>query len=98
MSSLCNSRGSPAARISCVVSLGCGVYPPEPLGNTDIADALKIRKLHKIPARLRELLTLLTTAVCVVDGVEHVLLMQKLCCLCKNYVWGSLNQMQLLTC
>lgn len=56
-------RGSPAAKISCVVSLGCGIYPPEPLGNTDIGDALKTKSIHKVPSRLKELLTLLTTAV-----------------------------------
>ena len=56
-------RGSPDAKISCVVSVGCGVYPPEPLGNTDIADALKMKNLHKLPSRLKELLNLLTTAV-----------------------------------
>jgi hypothetical protein len=56
-------RGSPDAKISCVVSLGCGIYPPEPLGNTDIADALKVTNIHKVPSRLKELLNLLTTAV-----------------------------------
>ncbi|MCG8622070.1 MAG: hypothetical protein MJE68_08775, partial [Proteobacteria bacterium] len=46
-----------------VVSLGCGIYPPQPLGNTDIASALKMKSFHKVPSRLKELLTLLTTAV-----------------------------------
>ena len=57
------SYKSPAAKISCVVSLGCGIYPPEPLGNTDIADVLKITKLLSAPRRLDDLLTLFTTAV-----------------------------------
>ena len=39
-----SNSGTSAPKISCVVSLGCGIYPSAPLGNTDIADALKNRK------------------------------------------------------
>ena len=58
------SCGSSAPKISCVVSLGCGVYPSAPLGNTDIADALKAHRPKLITSRVKELLTMLVSTVC----------------------------------
>ena len=55
---------SPAPKISCVVSLGCGSYPSAPLGNTDIAEALRDRKPGMLASRVKELLTMLVSTVC----------------------------------
>ena len=76
-SQFCSSYKSQAAKVSCVVSLGCGIYPPEPLGNTDIADALKLTKLYSAPRRLSDLLTLLTTAVC--PSLVHIIIILRQC-------------------
>ena len=58
------SPKSAAANISCVVSLGCGEYPPEPLGNVDVTSAFNITKFHLIHQCVRSLLVLLKHAVC----------------------------------
>ena len=57
------SCGPSVPKISCVVSLGCGVYPSAPLGNTDIAEALKDHKPKLIASRVKELLTMLVSTV-----------------------------------
>ena len=58
------SPKSAAANISCVVSLGCGEYPPEPLGNIDIVNVLNVTGLHLIPQCLSSLCILFRHAVC----------------------------------
>ena len=61
--SLCR-QGSSAAKLSCVVSLGCGIYPPKPLGNTDIGNALTLSNFGKIPSCLWQLFSLMISTVC----------------------------------
>ena len=58
------SPKSAAAEISCVVSLGCGEYPPQPLGNVDIAKVLNITRLHLIHQCVNSLWILFKHAVC----------------------------------
>ena len=70
------SCGPSAPKISCVVSLGCGVYPSAPLGNTDIAEALEDYKPKLIASRVKELLTMLVSTVgmplrCSCNSLKH---------------------------
>ena len=58
------SPKSEAARISCVVSLGCGEYPPEPLGSIDVSKVLNITRLHLIHQCVSSLWILFKHAVC----------------------------------
>ena len=58
-----NRQKKEGTKISCLVSVGCGIFPPEPIGNTDIAAAIRVTQLHKAPGRMMELLKLLTNAV-----------------------------------
>jgi len=52
------------SQIACVVSVGCGIYPPEKIGNTDVLTIGKnIFKLANFPKRLSNMLQLLITAV-----------------------------------
>ena len=53
-------------QIACVVSVGCGIYPPKEIGDTDVLKVGKnIFKLANFPKKLTNMLTLLTTAVSV---------------------------------
>ena len=58
-------RSPVRTKISCVVSLGCGDYPDEPLGNTDVAEALNPAKMYQMPRRINSLWTLFKHAVSV---------------------------------
>ena len=54
--------------IACIVSIGCGVFPAEPIGNADIIDAISPLKLSKLPTRIKQTINMLTTAVSVAIG------------------------------
>ena len=47
-------------KLSRVVSVGCGKYPPSPIGNTDVHS---LKYLWKAPATFKSLLHLFFTAV-----------------------------------
>ena len=49
--------------VACLVSIGCGIFPPEPIGNADIVDAMSARKLTQLPSKVKDMVTMLTTAV-----------------------------------
>lgn len=49
--------------VACLVSIGCGIFPPEPIGNADIIDAMSPMKLTQLPSKIKDLVSMLTTAV-----------------------------------
>ena len=63
--SLCCSGMRPTVNtdIACLVSVGCGIFPAEPIGNTDIIEAFNPMKLTQMRSKLKSALTMLTTAV-----------------------------------
>ena len=59
----CSGKKSTTTDISCLVSVGCGIYPPEPIGNTDIVEAFNPLKFTQIGSKIKDTVTMLTTAV-----------------------------------
>ena len=47
-------------KLSRVVSVGCGIYPPSPIGHTDVPS---LKNLWKAPSNFKSLLLLFFTAV-----------------------------------
>jgi len=39
--------------ISCLVSVGCGSYPPKTIGNCDIDNLLDVKNIHHAPERIK---------------------------------------------
>ena len=49
--------------IACLVSVGCGIFPGEPIGNADIIDAIKITKVKELGQKIKDTVNMLGTAV-----------------------------------
>ncbi len=84
----------PAPKIACVVSVGCGIYPAEKIGDFSVQRYLdmfigkQLFHLRKIKAGLAELLKLFGAAVCVLCPLHQ-------CSVCeqkeKGFGLGSLH-------
>ena len=57
-------RSTVVTDVSCLVSVGCGIYPPDPIGNTNIVDAItKVTEFLKLREKIKNTAITLTSAV-----------------------------------
>ena len=68
-----SARMQPPPQYGCVVSVGCGVYPPDPIGDFNIQKFMTMSweatRIHKFFPILQNLLKLLGNAVSWANGV-----------------------------
>ena len=49
--------------IACLLSVGCGNYPPKEIGNCDIDNLLDMKHLHQAPERIKNAVQTLLACV-----------------------------------
>ena len=75
ISRICAATSIPPPRITMVVSLGTGVFPPEQMGSTDILGKGRLLDLRGTFRRVHRFIKMLATAVSSIKHSSFILLL-----------------------